>query len=97
MHIIYENGLLGKIHPEILNAKTNCYIEGESINIEEVLNLQPDVYFILLTTKNTNKCLRIELLVGINAKGNNYNCIETYQDWFEVFNDVFHKVSQVLM
>ncbi len=37
-----KSGLLGKIYPEILTAKTD-FINGNDINIEELLKLNPDI------------------------------------------------------
>ena len=39
-----ENGLLGQLYPEILNAETG-YIDGSNINMEELAKLEPDVVF----------------------------------------------------
>ena len=37
-----QNGLLGQLYPEILNAETG-YIDGSNINMEELAKLEPDV------------------------------------------------------
>ena len=38
------NGLLGQLYPQILDAQTG-FIDGSTINMEELLKLQPDVVF----------------------------------------------------
>ena len=40
-----ENGLLGELYPEVLNAQTD-FIDGTSINIEDVVALEPDIFFL---------------------------------------------------
>ena len=40
-----QNGLLGQLYPEILNAETG-YIEDVNVNMEELAKLEPDVVFI---------------------------------------------------
>ena len=37
-----QNGLLGELYPEILNAKTD-YMNGTEINLEELMKLEPDI------------------------------------------------------
>lgn len=39
-----QNGLLGELYPEILNAKTD-FINGDDVNLEELMLLEPDVVF----------------------------------------------------
>ena len=39
-----QNGLLGQLYPEILNAETG-YIEDVNVNMEELAQLEPDVVF----------------------------------------------------
>ena len=39
-----QNGLLGQLYPEILNAETG-YIDGSDINMEELMKLEPNVVF----------------------------------------------------
>ena len=38
------NGLLGEIYPEILDAETG-FIDGSTVNVEELMMLEPDVVF----------------------------------------------------
>ena len=38
------NGLLGELYPEILDAETG-FIDGSTVNTEELLKLRPDVVF----------------------------------------------------
>ena len=39
-----QNGLLGELYPELLDAQTG-FIDGSDINMEELLKLEPDVVF----------------------------------------------------
>ena len=73
-----KNSLLSQIYPEILNAKTD-FMNGNTINVEELMKLNPDVVFY---SENNNE--QKEVLtkagfcaIGISANGWGYDCIET--------------------
>lgn len=58
-----ENSILAKMAPEILNADTSFVKNGE-MNVEELLNIKPDVYFELSTDEKSIEATR---KAGINT------------------------------
>ena len=52
-----KNGLLGELYPEILEAQTS-YINGSEVNLEELMNLEPDVVFYNASQKEQGEQLR---------------------------------------
>ena len=90
-----KNSLLSQIYPEILNAKTD-FMNGNVINVEELMKLNPDVVFY---SENNNE--QKEVLtkagfcaIGISANGWGYDCIETLNQWLKTLTEVF-KYSRV--
>ena len=51
------NSLLGQLYPEILNAETG-FIDGTTVNAEELMKLQPDVVFYNASRKELGEQLR---------------------------------------
>lgn len=85
-----KNSLLSQIYPEILNAKTD-FMNGNVINVEELMKLNPDVVFY---SENNNE--QKEVLtkagfcaIGISANGWQYDCIETLNHWLDTLTEVF--------
>ena len=85
-----EHGLLGKLYPEILKAKTD-FMDGEELNIESLLALKPDVVFHSAENDKVREMLKNAGIpaIGVHARKHEYNCIETYNDWFELLHRVF--------
>ena len=85
-----KNSLLSQVYPEILNAKTD-FMNGNVINVEELMKLNPDVVFY---SENNNE--QKEVLtkagfcaIGISANGWKYDCIETLNQWLNTLTEVF--------
>lgn len=85
-----KNSLLSQIYPEILNAKSD-FMNGNVINVEELMKLNPDVVFY---SENNNE--QKEVLtkagfsaIGISANGWGYDCIETLNQWLKTLTEVF--------
>ena len=85
-----KNSLLSQIYPEILNAKTD-FMNGNTINVEELMKLNPDVVFY---SENNNE--QKEVLtnagfcaIGISANSWHYNCIETLNEWLKTMTEIF--------
>lgn len=85
-----ENGLLGELYPEILNAQTE-FAAGDEINTEELLKLQPDVVFFSASTPAVGEKLEAAgfCAVAVSVNGWEYNCIETLNQWVELFSQIF--------
>jgi len=85
-----QNGLLGQLYPEILNAETG-YIDGSDINMEELMKLEPDVVFYSASSPEIGDQLANAGLtpVAISVNKWNYNCIETLNNWIALLSQMF--------
>lgn len=85
-----ENGLLGELYPEILNAETG-FIDGTNINIEEVVSLNPDVVFYGTEAPQIGEQLEEAGIpaVAISASKWEYNAIETLNHWIDLLSEMF--------
>lgn len=84
------NSLLGQLYPEILNAETG-FIDGTTVNAEELLKLQPDVVFYNASRKELGEQLRKAGFpaVAISVNKWEYNCIETLNNWISLISEIF--------
>lgn len=87
-----KNGILSKIFPEILNASTG-YMEGNNLNIEELMKLNPDVVFYSAMETMEKEMLKTSGIpaVGISATKWNYDVIRTYDEWIAILSQIFPK------
>lgn len=85
-----ESGLLGELFPDILNASTD-FMNGSDINMEELMNLQPDVVFYNAGSKETGEALRSAgfAAVGVSVNKWDYDSIETYNQWVDLLSEIF--------
>lgn len=85
-----ENSLLGELYPELLQAETG-FIDGSSINMEELLKLEPDVVFYHASLTEQGDLLRKAGLPAIAISVNNwgYDCIETLNNWIALLSQLF--------
>ena len=85
-----KNSLLSQLYPEILEAKTD-FIDGTSINIEEVIALDPDVVFYSAgTTEIYDELTNAGIpAVGISASKWDYDAIETLNNWLDLLGQIF--------
>lgn len=85
-----ENGLLGQLYPEILEAETG-FIDGSTINAEELLKLQPDVVFYNASRVELGQQLRAAGFpaVAISVNKWEYNAIETLNNWIALLSEIF--------
>ena len=85
-----QNGLLGELYPEILDAKTD-YINGSEINMEELLTLEPDVVVYGAGSTAIGDQLRGAGLaaVGVSVNKWEYNTIETLDNWISLLGEIF--------
>lgn len=85
-----QNGLLGELYPEILNAKTD-FMNGTEINLEEMMNLEPDVVFYSSGQPEEGERLREAGFPAIAISANNwgYDAIETLNQWILLLSDLF--------
>jgi len=85
-----ENGLLGELYPELLNAQTG-YINGSDVNLEELMKLEPDVVFYNASHKEQGDQLRNAgfAAVAISVNKWEYNAIETLNEWIALLSEIF--------
>lgn len=85
-----QNSLLSELYPEILNAETG-FIDGTSINIEEVIKLDPDVVFYSAGSEGIKEELDKANIpaVAISASKWDYDAIETLDNWIALLSEMF--------
>ena len=85
-----ENSLLGQLYPEILNAETG-FIDGSTVNTEELLKLRPDVVFYNASRAELGQQLRTAGFpaVAISVNKWDYDCIETLNNWIALLSEIF--------
>ena len=90
-----ESGLLGELFPEILEADTS-FMAGGDLNVEQLLNLDPDV--VLVNASSTELISAIEIAgltaVGISPSKWDYDILETYDQWIALLSQMFPESSK---
>ena len=83
-------GLLGELYPEILEAETG-FIDGSTVNAEELMKLQPDVVFYNASRTELGDSLRRAGFPAVAVSVNKweYNCIETLNHWIDLLGEIF--------
>ena len=62
-----QNSLLSELYPEILDAKTD-FIDGTTLNIEELMKLEPDLVF--YGGRNGSKSIgHVGIVTSVDVKG----------------------------
>ncbi len=85
-----ENGLLGELYPELLEAETG-FMSGSSVNVEELMKLEPDVVFYSASNPELGKSLTDAGFnaVGLSVNKWEYDCIETLNQWISLLSQIF--------
>ena len=85
-----QNGLLGELYPEILNAKTD-YMNGTEINLEELMKLEPDIVLYSASQPEQGEQLRNAGFAAVALSVNKweYNAIETLNQWISLLSEIF--------
>ena len=86
--IAAQNSIFSDVYPEILNASTKFY-EGGTINIEELLKLNPDI--VIGTSGETAESIRAVGIpaVSFSVSQWDYDVIQTNEAWIKLFDDIF--------
>lgn len=84
------NSLLGEMYPEILEAETG-FIDGGTVNVEELMKLEPDVVFYSASSPELGEQLRNAGFAAVAVSVNKweYNCIETLNNWISLLGQIF--------
>ena len=88
-------GLLGEMFPSYLNISTK-FDEGDEINVEELLKLDPDVVFVMAGNakqKQTVKDAGIPA-IGFSVNKWNYDNIATYDGWIGLLSQVWPEYAK---
>jgi iron complex transport system substrate-binding protein len=85
-----KNGVLSELYPEVLNANTNI-MDGNDVNIESLVALNPDVVFYNAGNKAEQQKLENAGLtaVAVSATKWNYDCIKTYNEWMSLLDKIY--------
>ena len=85
-----QNSLLGELYPELLEAETG-YFESNSVNVEELMKLNPDVVFYGKSDVEVGEQLRNAgfAAVAISVNDWDYNAIETLDHWIALLGEIF--------
>ncbi|MER2127141.1 ABC transporter substrate-binding protein [Solibacillus sp.] len=85
-----ENSILAKMAPEILNADTSFVKNGE-MNVEELLNIKPDVYFELSTDEKSIEATRKAGINTVAIKAIDEAAAEplaTFNSWLQLTGEI---------
>ncbi|MBR5367103.1 MAG: ABC transporter substrate-binding protein [Clostridia bacterium] len=84
-----QNSLLSELYPEILDAKTD-FIDGTTLNIEELMKLEPDLVFYGGTPSMGEQLANAGIpAVGVSAGKWDYDAIETLNNWILLLSEIF--------
>ena len=87
-----KNSLLGELYPEILNADTG-YINGANLNIEALLELNPDVYiYNAADVQHGELCRKAGIpAVAVSVNKWDYDAVVTLTNWIDLLSEIFPK------
>lgn len=90
-----KNSILPKVAPDILNMNTD-FLQGGEINVEELLNLKPDVVLYGAKLKNHYEKLKEAGIpaVGFSTSNWDYDCIATFENWVKLLGQVLDEEDQ---
>ena len=90
-----ENSLLGELYPEILNAETD-YINGANLNIEALLELNPDVFlYNAADVQHGEICKKAGIpAIAVAVNKWEYDAIETLDNWMDLLSEIFPESSK---
>lgn len=85
-----ENGILGELFPELLDADTS-FLQGSNINVEKLLTLEPDL--VLIQSGQSEVRTQLEnaglTVVAFGVGTFKYDIINTYEAWIDLFSQIF--------
>lgn len=85
-----ENGILGELSPELLDADTS-FLQGSNINVEKLLTLEPDL--VLIQSGQSEVRTQLEnaglTVVAFGVGTFKYDIINTYEAWIDLLSQIF--------
>lgn len=87
-----RSGVLSELYPQIKHVATN-FVQGESLNIESLMALRPDVVFVKASDKNQIQLLEAARIpcVAFSTNRWNYDVMNTYRNWLDLMGRVFER------
>lgn len=85
-----KSGLLGELHPEVLQAETH-FIQGANLNLESLMALKPDLVLVNASDRRMLDRVRAAGLTafGISAVKWHYDVEATYEGWMRSLKALF--------
>ena len=85
-----ESSLLGQLYPELMDAET-AFLEGGSLNVEELMKLAPDVVFYSTAETEVGQQLRNAgfCAVAVSVNKWEYDAMETLRNWIALLGEIF--------
>lgn len=85
-----KNGILSELYPEILNVNTDI-MDGEDVNIESLIALEPDVVFYNAADQDDLEKLENAGLtaVAVSPTKWKFDAIETYNQWEALLDQIY--------
>ncbi len=85
-----KNGILSQLYPDVLNVSTDI-MDGEDVNIESLLALQPQIVYYNAGNKALAEKLDNAGLVSVAVSPTkwNYDCIRTYDEWIALLSQIY--------
>ena len=85
-----ENGILGELFPELLDADTS-FLQGSNINVEKLLTLEPNL--VLIQSGQSEVRTQLEnaglTVVAFGVGTFKYDIINTYEAWIDLLSQIF--------
>ncbi len=87
-----QNSILPKVVPDIVDVNTD-FLQGDEINVEELLKLDPDVVF--YSADNTAEYEKLTAAgipaVGFSTSNWDYDCVATFENWVKLLGEVLQQ------
>ncbi|MEY8355782.1 ABC transporter substrate-binding protein [Lachnospiraceae bacterium 54-53] len=85
-----QNSYLTTVYPEIEDVDTS-FVEGGEVNIEQLMNLKPDVVFYNASNAEERQMYDNAGItaVGFSTTMADFNTIETYANWIDLLGQIF--------
>lgn len=89
-----ENSIMNSMYPGLSNRETG-FIQGTDINIEELLELKPDLVIYWGAYSNQTKQLEESGIphIGVGTQGGG-DALLTLSSWLEIMGEVFNKTGE---
>ena len=91
-----KNSMLTYIMPDVVNVNTE-FATSDGVNIEEVINLQPDVVFYNASNKAEGEMYKNAGIPAIAFSTSNWdwNSLDTFNGWVELLGEVLQQETKV--